>query len=85
MSKKTLNQANLEKLGAEKLAALVMDLVEGSAALQRRARMGSVPPRVRGRLPPISANASPRCAARPASSIGASKGRWSRISRVCWE
>ncbi|WP_102222681.1 DUF6880 family protein [Acidimangrovimonas sediminis] len=39
MSKKTLNQANLEKLGAETLAALVMDLVQGSAALQRRARM----------------------------------------------
>ncbi|MDT8329184.1 MAG: hypothetical protein RQ750_17750 [Roseovarius sp.] len=39
MSKKTLNQANLEKLGAEKLAALVMDLVQGSAPLQRRARM----------------------------------------------
>ncbi len=39
MSKKTLNQANLEKLGAEKLAELVMDLVQGSAALQRRARM----------------------------------------------
>ena len=39
MSKKTLNQANLEKLGAEKLAALVMELVQGSAALQRRARM----------------------------------------------
>jgi hypothetical protein len=39
MSKKTLNKANLEKLGAEKLAGLVMDLVAGSAALQRRARM----------------------------------------------
>ena len=39
MSKKTLNTANLEKLGPEKLAALVMDLVQGSAALQRRARM----------------------------------------------
>jgi hypothetical protein len=39
MSKKTLNKDNLEKLGAEKLAALVMDLVQGSAALQRRARM----------------------------------------------
>ncbi|PHP28990.1 DUF6880 family protein [Limimaricola cinnabarinus] len=39
MSKKTLNQTNLEKLGAEKLAALVMELVQGSAALQRRARM----------------------------------------------
>lgn len=39
MSKKTLNKANLEKLGPEKLAALVMDLVQGSAALQRRARM----------------------------------------------
>lgn len=39
MSKKTLNQANLETLGAEKLAALVMDLVQGSAPLQRRARM----------------------------------------------
>ena len=39
MSKKTLNKANLENLGAEKLAALVMELVQGSAALQRRARM----------------------------------------------
>lgn len=39
MSRKTLNQQNLEKLGAEKLAALVLDLVQGSAALQRRARM----------------------------------------------
>ncbi len=39
MSKKTLNTANLEKLGAEKLAALVMELVRGSAALQRRARL----------------------------------------------
>ena len=39
MSKKTLNQTNLEKLGVEKLAALVMDLVQGSAPLQRRARM----------------------------------------------
>ena len=33
MSNKTLNKANLEKLGADKLAALVMDLVQGSAAL----------------------------------------------------
>ncbi|SIT18145.1 hypothetical protein SAMN05421759_1291 [Roseivivax lentus] len=39
MSKKTLNTANLERQGAEKLASLVMDLVQGSAALQRRARM----------------------------------------------
>ena len=39
MSKKTLNKANLEKLGAATLAALVMDLVKGNAALQRRARM----------------------------------------------
>lgn len=39
MSKKTLNTTNLEKLGAERLAALVMDLVQGSAALQRRARL----------------------------------------------
>jgi tetratricopeptide (TPR) repeat protein len=39
MSKKALNQSNLEKLGAEQLASLVMDLVQGSAALQRRARM----------------------------------------------
>lgn len=39
MSRKTLNKANLEKLGAEKLAALIIDLVQGSAALQRRARM----------------------------------------------
>ncbi len=39
MAKKTLNAENLERLGAERLAALVMDLVQGSAALQRRARM----------------------------------------------
>lgn len=39
MAKKTLNAANLEQLGAERLAVLVMDLVQGSAALQRRARM----------------------------------------------
>ncbi|MBZ0122971.1 MAG: hypothetical protein K8F31_03720 [Roseovarius sp.] len=39
MSKKALNKANLEKLGAKKLATLVMDLVQGNAALQRRARM----------------------------------------------
>jgi hypothetical protein len=39
MSKKALNKENLEKLGAEKLAELVIDLVQGSAALQRRARM----------------------------------------------
>lgn len=39
MSRKTLNKENLERLGAEKLAELVLDLVQGSAALQRRARM----------------------------------------------
>lgn len=39
MAKNTLNAANLEKLGPERLAALIMDLVQGSAALQRRARM----------------------------------------------
>ena len=39
MSKKTLNKQNLERLGKEKLAELVMELVQGSAALQRRARM----------------------------------------------
>ncbi|MGP9791346.1 DUF6880 family protein [Roseinatronobacter sp. NSM] len=39
MSNKTLNKANLEKLGADKLARLVMELVQGSAALQRRARL----------------------------------------------
>jgi hypothetical protein len=39
MSNKTLNKANLQKLGAERLAALVMELVQGSAALQRRAQL----------------------------------------------
>jgi len=34
-----LNKANLEKLGAKALAGLVMELVQGNAALQRRARM----------------------------------------------
>ena len=39
MSKKTLNEQNLKGLGAAKLAELVMELVQGNAALQRRARM----------------------------------------------
>jgi hypothetical protein len=39
MSKTTLNKANLTKLGADGLADLVLELVEGSAALQRQARM----------------------------------------------
>lgn len=39
MSRTTLNARNLETLGAERLAALVMELVQGSAALQRRARL----------------------------------------------
>ncbi len=39
MTKKTLNKKNLERLGGEKLADLVMELVQGNAALQRRARM----------------------------------------------
>ena len=39
MTKKTLNKKNLERLGAEKLAELVMELVQGSSTLQRRARM----------------------------------------------
>ena len=39
MSKKALNKANLVKLGADSLADLVLELVEGSAALQRQARM----------------------------------------------
>jgi|AntRauTorcE11897_2_1112592.scaffolds.fasta_scaffold87135_2 hypothetical protein len=42
MSKKTLNHKNLERLGPEKLAALVMELVQGNAALQRRARSRSI-------------------------------------------
>ena len=39
MSKKTLNKANLVNLGADKLADLVLELVEGSADLKRQARM----------------------------------------------
>lgn len=39
MSRKTLNKANLERLGAEALADLVLELVAGNAALQRQARM----------------------------------------------
>ena len=36
MSRKTLNAKNLEALGPERLAALVMELVEGDAARKRR-------------------------------------------------
>jgi len=39
MSKKTLNKENLKNLGADRLADLVLDLVKGNAALQRRARL----------------------------------------------
>lgn len=38
MAKTTLNKANLERLGAEKLADLVLELVQGSAELKRQAR-----------------------------------------------
>ncbi len=39
MSKKTLNQANLEALGAEQLAALLMEVSAGSADIKRRLRL----------------------------------------------
>jgi len=38
MAGKTLNAKNLEALGPERLAELVMDLVQGSAPLKREAR-----------------------------------------------
>ncbi|CUH89866.1 hypothetical protein PH5382_03819 [Phaeobacter sp. CECT 5382] len=39
MSKKTLNQTNLEALGADKLAALLMEVSTGSAEIKRRLRL----------------------------------------------
>ena len=39
MAKTTLNKANLKKLGTEHLADLILELVQGSLALQRRVRM----------------------------------------------
>ncbi len=39
MSKTTLNKANLEKLGADTLAAQVMELVQGNVGLEHRAGM----------------------------------------------
>lgn len=39
MSKKTLNTANLEALGASRLADLLMEVSEGSAAIKRRLRL----------------------------------------------
>ncbi len=38
-AKTTLNAANLETLGTERLAALVLELVDGDAAAKRRARL----------------------------------------------
>ncbi|HEX2940799.1 MAG TPA: hypothetical protein VHO91_07105, partial [Rhodopila sp.] len=38
-SKKTLNVSNLESLGAERLAALLMEISAGSAAIKRRLRL----------------------------------------------
>jgi hypothetical protein len=39
MSKKTLNQANLAALGADRLAALLMEVSTGSAEIKRRLRL----------------------------------------------
>ena len=39
MSKKTLNQSNLEALGAAQLAALLMEVSTGSADIKRRLRL----------------------------------------------
>lgn len=39
MSKKTLNKINLEALGAERLAALLMEVSTGSAIIKRRLRL----------------------------------------------
>lgn len=39
MSKKTLNQTNLETLGVEQLAALLMEVSAGSADIKRRLRL----------------------------------------------
>lgn len=39
MSKKTLNTSNLEALGAERLAALLMEVSSGSADIKRRLRL----------------------------------------------
>lgn len=39
MSKKTLNKTNLEALGAEQLAALLMEVSTGSAEIKRRLRL----------------------------------------------
>lgn len=39
MAGKALNKKNLEALGAEVLAELLMDAVKGDAARQRRVRM----------------------------------------------
>jgi len=38
-SKKTLNAENLEALGAQRLAELLMDIAEGDAATKRRLRL----------------------------------------------
>ncbi|MBV9775610.1 MAG: hypothetical protein JO143_01030, partial [Acetobacteraceae bacterium] len=38
-SKKTLNATNLEALGAERLAALLMEVSQGDAAIKRRLRL----------------------------------------------
>ncbi|MDJ0277688.1 hypothetical protein QLH51_12860 [Sphingomonas sp. 2R-10] len=38
-SAKTLNAKNLEMLGAERLAALLMDIAAGDAAIKRRLRL----------------------------------------------
>ena len=38
-SKKTLNATNLEALGAERLAALLMEVSQGNAAIKRRLRL----------------------------------------------
>ena len=63
-SKTALNAANLEALGAARLARLLMELSEGDGVVQRRLRLELAAGRGRARWPV-------RCAA----GLGRSRGR----------
>jgi hypothetical protein len=59
-SKKTLNAGNLQALGAERLAALLIEISDGNATAKRRLRSSSPVPKVPRRWSRKSANASRR-------------------------
>ena len=71
-SKKTVNLANLEALGAKRLAEILLELGMGDAGVKRRLRLELSAEAGAGPLPPISASGLPGCGRLGLSSTGKS-------------